>query len=140
MQVSGSFHARTITKTVGSLIGYITEASSTNCSFGSATLNRASLPWHLRYRSFSGTLPNITGRSETVAGAEWTIREPTFGVTCTIRRETSSMTITYAVSGGTVTSAAVSGSSPCGSFTGALSGTETNVTNGSGARISVTLI
>jgi len=142
VRISGSLHTRTITKTVGSLIGYITEGTILRCSRGSATINRASLPWHVRYRSFGGTLPNVTATSGTVVGIEFTAREPIFGVTCTVRRETGSTIGTYLISGGIVTSAASSGSSPCGSFTGSLSGTETNVSTDTGntTRITVTLI
>jgi len=140
VKLSGSLHTRTATKTVNSLIGYITEGTVLRCSRGSATINQASLPWHRRYRSFTGTLPNITGQSETITGAEWSAREPTFGITCTVPRATSSVIGTYTISGGTVTRADVSGSSPCGSFTGSLAGSTTNVTNGAGARITVTLI
>jgi len=142
VRLSGSFHTRTITKTVGSLIGYITEGTILRCSRGSATINRGSLPWHRRYLEFTGTLPNITGQSETVLGSEFTIREPIFGVTCTVRRETSRTIGTYTISGGVTTSARVSGTSPCGSFTGTLSGLETNVTTTltGTTRITVTLI
>ena len=139
--VRGSFHTRSIAKVVGTLIGYITEANINRCFWGSATLNRGSLPWHRRYRSFVGTLPNITGFAETITGAEWTIREPTFGITCTVRRESSSTIATYTLAaGGVVTRADISGRSPCGSFTGSLSGSTTAVDNNAGTRITVTLI
>ena len=140
VRIGSSLHASTFTKTVGSLIGYVTEGNVSRCSRGGATINQASLPWHRRYRSFAGALPNITGLSETITGAEWNIREPTFGITCTVRREASSAIGTLAVSGGTVTSESVSGTSSCGSFSGSLSGSTTNVTNGSGTRITIRLI
>jgi len=140
VKLSGSLHTRTATKTVNSLIGYITEGTVLRCSRGSATINQASFPWHRRYRGFTGTLPNITGLSETITGAEWQVREPTFGITCTVRRENSSMIRTYTLSSGTITRAEVSGESPCGSFAGTLEGSTTNVTNGASARITVTLI
>jgi len=138
--LGGSFHSRTITKTAGALIGYINEANVTRCARGGATVNRGSLPWHRRYTSFTGTLPNIATLTETVTGAEWTVREPTFGVTCTVRRESSSTAGTYALSSGVVTSASVSGVSPCGSFSGTLEGITERVENGSGARLTVRLI
>jgi hypothetical protein len=138
--LTGSYHARTMTKTVNSLLGYITESRFLRCSSGGLTINTASLPWHRRYRSFSGTLPNITGMEETVTGMEWTLREPTFGITCTVRAAESSTILTYAISSGTVTSSAISGSSPCGSFTGVQEGSTTNVTEGGGARITIRLI
>jgi hypothetical protein len=138
--ISGTLHSRTNTKTVNSLLGYVTEARVLRCSAGGATVNVGSLPWHRRYRSFLGTLPNITGITETITGAEWTIREPTFNIMCTVRAAESSTIGTYTVSSGTVTTADVSGTSPCGSFTGRLEGSTTNVTEGGGARLTVTLI
>jgi len=140
VRLEGRFHAATITKTAGSLIGYITAGTVIRCARGGATINAGSLPWHRRYTSFTGTLPNITTINETVTGAEWTIREPTFGITCTVRREASSTIGTYALSSGTVTTAEVSGESRCGEFAGRLSGSTTNVTEGSGARLTVRLI
>jgi hypothetical protein len=139
VKVSGSFHSRSIAKVV-TLVGYITEGTILRCARGGATVNQASLPWHRRYRSFAGTLPNITGASETITGVEFTIREPTFGITCTVARATSSTIGTATVSSGTITRADVSGTSRCGSFEGTLSGSETNATNGAGARVTLTLI
>jgi len=138
--LEGSFHTRTITKSEGSLIGYITAGNVNRCVRGGATINRESLPWHRRYRSFSGTLPNITGVSETVIGASWTIREPTFGITCTVRAEASSTIGTYTLSAGTVTRADVSGTSRCGSFEGTLSGSTTNIEDRNRARLTIRLI
>ena len=141
--LSGSLHTRTSTKTVNSLIGYITEGTVLRCRTGGATINQGSFPWHRRYRGFTGTLPNITGQSETVTGAEWTIREPTFGITCTVRRTESGNAVgTYTLSGGTVTRADVSAEGRCEGVAGAVSGSTTNVVNNltSRTRITVTLI
>ena len=115
VKISGSFHARTIAKSVESLIGYITEATVLRCARGSATVIQTGFPWHRRYSSFTGTLPIITGLSETVHGAEWFLREP-FGGTCQVRRESSQTIGTYEITNGTpsrVTRATVSGESPC---------------------------
>lgn len=60
--IEGSFHTSTITKTRGALIGYITRAPQPqNCEGGEATILQASLPWHIRYDSFTGALPGFTG-------------------------------------------------------------------------------
>lgn len=65
LTVRGSYHYRTITK-VRSLMGYITSATLTRpCTGGEAWIlngtERAtnSLPWHVKYDSFTGTLPRI---------------------------------------------------------------------------------
>jgi hypothetical protein len=140
VRLEGRLHTRSTTKTINSLIGYITAGTVIRCAAFGVTVNQASLPWHRRFGGFTGTLPNIIGVSETVTGAEWNIREPTFGITCTISRANSSTILSYAVSGGTVASASVSGSSRCGSFEATLAGTTTNVENRAGARVTITLI
>src|SRR5215213_5066666 len=57
LTLEGSLHSRTMLKVVNSLMGYITRVNTANCSLTMAIL---SLPWHVRYVGFSGTLPNIT--------------------------------------------------------------------------------
>jgi hypothetical protein len=57
--LEGSFHSRTIAKVRGALIGYLTRVSTNNCNNG-VTILTETLPWHIRYESFSGILPNIT--------------------------------------------------------------------------------
>ena len=142
VKVSGSFHGRTSAKTINSLSGYITEATVLRCRIGGATVSQASLPWHRRFRGFTGVLPNITGTSETITGAEWSIREPVFGIGCTVRRtESGSLIGTYTVSSGTVTRVETrSEGTRCEGIAGTHTGTETNVTTPGGARITVTLI
>ncbi|HEV7773682.1 MAG TPA: hypothetical protein VGO48_10395 [Conexibacter sp.] len=56
LTLEGSFHYRTIIK-AQNLIGYITRADFNRCDFPTRALI---LPWHIRYRSFRGNLPNIT--------------------------------------------------------------------------------
>jgi len=67
--LEGSFHYRTIRKVAASLIGYITRAivETANCGSGPTTGITAAaltetLPWHITYVDFSGTLPNVTFR------------------------------------------------------------------------------
>jgi len=62
--LEGSFHYRTIVKLARTLIGYVTRAISGTaeppCRGGTATIDQETLPCHLTYERFSGTLPNIT--------------------------------------------------------------------------------
>lgn len=58
--LEGSFHSKTMTKTSALLVGYITRASAGTCTSGSITWLGETLPWHVRYESFRGTLPAIT--------------------------------------------------------------------------------
>jgi hypothetical protein len=66
----GSFHSRTMVKTTGLLIGAITGATGNTaaCTGGRITLLVETLPWHLRYTSFTGTLPRISSINLGIAG------------------------------------------------------------------------
>jgi hypothetical protein len=85
--LEGSFHSRTFAKTVGTLLGYITKVTTGNCSTGTTVL-AATLPWHVRYTSFSGRLPNITLITGRVAGASFQVGE--FGFNCLARADIES--------------------------------------------------
>ena len=56
--LEGSFHSRTIAKSLESLIGFITRAQVNRCD--SPTTTGLGLPWHIRYAGFTGTLPTVT--------------------------------------------------------------------------------
>jgi hypothetical protein len=68
--LEGSFHSRIISKVSGQLVGYITAAITGKEGCGpegeslwlsngdGAAVN--TLPWHIRYDSFAGTLPTIS--------------------------------------------------------------------------------
>ena len=65
--IEGTFHYRTIVKSIGALLGYITRVivDEPNCA-GAGLLAGArtralteTLPWHITYRGFVGSLPNI---------------------------------------------------------------------------------
>jgi hypothetical protein len=67
--LEGSFHSRTLSKVSGSLVGYVTRTyvDRANCApnliffaSGMPESEINTLPWHVRYDSFSGTLPLIT--------------------------------------------------------------------------------
>lgn len=71
--LEGSFHARTMTKVVRTLLGAVTKAAVKHeaCTNGrevalngvesyNGTASPNTLPWHLTYESFTGTLPNIS--------------------------------------------------------------------------------
>jgi hypothetical protein len=139
IRVEGSLHTRTIAKVVNRLLGYVTSATVIRCARGSATILAESLPWHVTYRSFVGTLPNITGASTGVVGAAWSIREP-FGITCLVRSESSSLIGTWDINARVIESITLSGTSPCGPVTGTMSGTTSSVSSREGARVTVTLI
>jgi hypothetical protein len=84
MTVEGSFHSRTISKVSGSLIGYLTNARiRAPCTNGTATVLTATLPWHVRYSSFSGTLPNITRVALQLVGTAFRVESG--GSVCLVR-------------------------------------------------------
>jgi len=71
MTMEGSFHENTIPKVLETLMGYITRAIASHpCTNGEgwvwngtegALTGASSLPWHIRYAGFTGTLPSISG-------------------------------------------------------------------------------
>lgn len=70
------FHERRIAKVIESLIGSITRAALGPCAQGAAVIQAETLPWHIRYESYNGTLPNITSLNTRVVGMGWNITEP----------------------------------------------------------------
>lgn len=91
LTIEGSLHSRSMAKVAGALVGYIVRAAHGTCSRGSATILRESLPWHIRYRSFFGTLPSISDLDLTVAGWSARIREPFFAIQCLFARASIGM-------------------------------------------------
>jgi hypothetical protein len=73
LTLEGSFHSATIRKVVGTLIGYVSRVSVAACTDPDiiVTALREALPWHVRYQSFSGTLPAISGLTLAFVGMSW---------------------------------------------------------------------
>jgi hypothetical protein len=93
--MEGSYHSATISKVAESLVGYITRVAVRRpCTGGTVwAMNgdanevlggnvRNTLPWHVLYDSFTGTLPNIRGAVFEIPEASYLIRESTFGLLC----------------------------------------------------------
>lgn len=136
--LAGTLHSRSIVKTIGTLIGFITAANVSRCSRGGATVLRETLPWRMHYNGFGGSLPNISSIATTVLGSAFRIREPTFGITCLALTEAEEpATGLYNISGGAVVSATVGGEieTSCG-ISGGLSGTSSSVSP-TGVRITL---
>jgi hypothetical protein len=80
--LEGSYHSRTISKVSGQLVGYINVAAvGATCTGGSARVLAETLPWHVQYNSFAGTLPNITAVTQTLIGVRFQIRNSS-NLTC----------------------------------------------------------
>jgi hypothetical protein len=127
--LSGSLHSRTIAKVVGSLIGYINRAEVRSpCIRGEATILRETLPWHVQYDGFTGTLPNITAIRTRIVLAGFRIRvfessclartSSTQPATGTFNRETGTGRISSVTVGGRIRTGA-----ECAGAEGTLSGT-----------------
>jgi hypothetical protein len=143
--LEGRAHSRTISKVSGQLVGYITSAfvRSSSCTGGSATIFGSSLPWHVRYDSFAGALPNITSGRSQIVGARFRIEAGGFG---TCEATTSASSPGFAIgdreAGGVVTGGRAGGTVPltgCFASTGTFSGSGT-ATDQTGARVTVTLV
>jgi hypothetical protein len=94
LTLSGSFHSATISKVVGTLVGYVNNAQMGTCTGegGRVTLLTTGLPWHLTYREFSGLLPSIQRFRLALAGFAMSIEVPPFpysGTVCLIRTTTT---------------------------------------------------
>ncbi|MBS1869465.1 MAG: hypothetical protein JSS99_07350 [Actinobacteria bacterium] len=85
--LEGTFHYRTIAKVERSLIGYITRAAidTANCASSPAGIQlrvlTETLPWHVQYVDFSGTLPEVRPRIRVINLGFDEIRVPILG-TC----------------------------------------------------------
>jgi hypothetical protein len=162
--LEGSFHARTIAKVVGSLMGAVTRAIVAHpCTNGEAWADNGTeseplgtapnrIPYHLTYESFTGTLPNVTAITGAISRFSFVIQTSIFGLTCRGRygRLEDSVSGTAArEAGGGITSFTPSGraslveqlgpSAVCPS-TGTFSGTGTATALSNGARLTITLI
>ena len=84
--LEGSFSSATMNKTREAVVGSITNAAVNNagCTEGQATILTETLPWQVRFESFTGTLPNITGVRHYLIGAAFQV-EPGLGIRCLAR-------------------------------------------------------
>ena len=159
LTIIGSMHSRTITKTDGLLVGHVTSARTSfpTCTprEEGATALAFTLPWHVTYAVFTGTLPAITGVKLEILGASFDIftieDEGIRTALCLARTEASEPgKVTLNVSRGLVTTATfdetaaidlndVGASAQCDFIDGSLRGSGT-VDDGSGAPIGVSLI
>jgi hypothetical protein len=90
--LSGSFHSTTMVKVRETLVGYVNSATMGTCGGegGIVTLLRTGLPWHLRYKQFSGLLPNIASFRLALIGFRMSIEvPPLFGAVCLITTTTA---------------------------------------------------
>ena len=87
--LEGSFHSRTITKTIGSLIGYINRVTVGTCEAGTARANTATLPWHIQYGGFAGSLPGIESIETDLIRPSFEIQGEIFGIRVTCRYTTA---------------------------------------------------
>ncbi len=146
--LEGSLHAATFAKVERSLVGTISRATVNACNAGTMTVLAETLPWHLQYGSFTGTLPNISTMNLRVIGmsASWTF----LGVTCLGRSEASTPAglIAERNGSGTITSLRwdeslpipLTGAGVCSSIRGRLGGTSSAPTGSGGRSIALSLI
>jgi hypothetical protein len=69
--LEGSFHSRTFSKVSGQLLSFIDRVFFNNaaCTGAQVRVLTETLPWHIRYHSFIGVLPTITGIRVELVGA-----------------------------------------------------------------------
>jgi hypothetical protein len=74
LTLEGTLHSQLFSKISGTLVGFVTRAAVSNCEVGATTVNGETLPWHVQYRAFSGTLPAIAGFRVSVVGPGFEIK------------------------------------------------------------------
>jgi hypothetical protein len=148
LTIEGSFHARTFVKRAASLVGFVTRAATSTCASGSATVLSETLSWHVRYGSFTGSLPDIATVSTDVVGLSIDVRETTFGFHCLVRSTAEApATLTFTREAGSALVRAVLGGringtgTPCEGLPITLLGSSSGLTVlGGASRITLTLI
>jgi hypothetical protein len=148
--LEGSFDHTTIAKVEGSRIGDVTRVSTESCSTPNVSVLTETVPWHVEYGAFTGTLPDISTVTLRVIGMG--VGLTIFGTRCIGRSEERAPALMVAdrsEATGTIAdfrwdeSAAIplTGPSGCLSLRGRLSGTSSAVTGQGNTRaIALTLI
>lgn len=141
--LEGNFHSATLAKSAGSLIGYVTRPTVEACQLGGMTVLASTLPWHVQYQSFSGTLPSIGSIHVNIIGG-FLIAEALLRVSCLVRTSTTEpATGTFnRESGGALTTMVLGGEilTSCG-IRGTLGGTSSALTTpGTTTRMTLSLI
>jgi hypothetical protein len=85
--LEGTFHSKTISKEPERLVGYVTRAITnqnvcTENGLSGVTILQERLPWHIRYESFAGTLPEITRVIIRLALIAFRVRAVLFNIEC----------------------------------------------------------
>jgi len=120
--MDGTFHTRTIAKVANALLGYVTRAiveqpscresvfntavraipwNGTETSLGATIAN--SLPWHVTYLTFTGTLPNISGVGLLLHRVRFTLEIPLTSCLASYGRDDTRLTGTVNLSSGVAT-------------------------------------
>lgn len=86
--LEGSFHSNAIVKNLDALIGHVSRAILGTCAFGGQVRAIAvlgeTLPWHVRYGGFSGSLPDEILVTLALVDASFNVRSA-LGVACLYR-------------------------------------------------------
>lgn len=151
--LEGSFHSATLMRKVsGGLAGNINRAVLGRCNTERSWLEQpqflvATLPWHLRYSSFAGTLPRVTSVSWSITGFAFSaVERGFFRLNCLYRAPEPLVFRTTRESLGAITAATLEGrvekttmGGEC-AFSGTLSGAPRVTALGSTSAVTVTLI
>ncbi|MBS1868478.1 MAG: hypothetical protein JSS99_02340 [Actinobacteria bacterium] len=109
--MEGSFHYRSFAKTPEALVGYVTQATIRHpCTGGEVwfyngvevlegTTLSNSLPWHIRYESFEGVLPNITVITDRLVGVRFLAKGEFLGLTIRCNYTTTATEVAKSVLG-----------------------------------------
>lgn len=143
LSLEGSFNARTIGKTAVSILyGHVNSANLGPCATGTATILRATLPWHVGFYRYFGTLPNVTVIGLIIRTFSIRIREPFATCLATSSNESPAVLNLNRELGGAVATAELGGTIPtsCGATGSFESSRDPFTVSGSATRITITLI
>ncbi|HEX7290545.1 MAG TPA: hypothetical protein VF250_05380 [Conexibacter sp.] len=153
--MEGSLHGRTMAKSAGTLVGFVMRARTSRCSVGTAVLltvedgQTSTVPWHIRYDSFSGALPDITRVRWHIVGLSYRVLEELEFCLYTSTTTRPALLDLTREAGGAVTTAAffgteaiplVAGNSVLCDQSGLLGGSGSVTLQGSATRVTLSLI
>jgi hypothetical protein len=138
----GSFG--TIAKTAGNTMARVTRTGFGTCTGGTARALAETLPWSVKYSSFAGTLPNITGVTAHLIGASFLVNPRGLEMNCLGRTEEShpidlafERNASSEITGARLNEALtipLTGGGFCGLFSGSVSG-RASVTDAGSSRV-----
>jgi len=101
--LEGTYERSSIAKLAGNRIGRVTSANAGECTRGTATALRETLPWEVTYNSFTGTLPVIRTVTQNLIRSSFKAEVEGIACLAQTRTEQPARGIATVESGGAIT-------------------------------------